>query len=95
MEYEGYEMQKTLSVALAAALTAATAGAALAGDVRGRVEAVDTEANVLVLDNGIQFTYGDDIDEASFGEGDLIKVVYKKTNGALEVRRVGVISKKN
>lgn len=85
-------MKKYLLSILPALLLAAIAVPAHAGDMRGRIEAVDTEANQFTLRNGVSFQYGDDIDETGLAEGAKVKVKYESDNGYFVVKRLKVTS---
>lgn len=69
-----------------------TATTAHAGDVRGRIDVVDTGANQFVLKNGLRFSYNGDVDEAELAKGARVKVSYKNVKGRLHVKRLRVIS---
>ena len=86
-------MSKLLSLLLPAAFVLAMAAPAHASDMRGRVAAVDTEANVFTLRNGVTFYYDDEkISEEGLAAGAKVKVKYKTKRGLFQVTRLRITS---
>jgi hypothetical protein len=88
-------MKKFVSLAVAGILAVATVGAAQAADIRGRIEKVDAENNVIRLKNGVELHYGDDVKEADLAPGASIRAKYESKKGLFEVTALTIISKKD
>ncbi len=88
-------MNKVLSLAVAGVLAVATIGAAQAADIRGRIEKVDTENNIIRLKNGVELHYGDDVNEADLTPGTSVKAKYESKKGLFEVSSLKILSKKD
>lgn len=88
-------MKKVVSLAVAGILAVATVGAAHAADIRGRIEKVDTENNIIRLKNGVELHYGDDVNEADLTPGTSINAKYESKKGSFEVTSLKVTSKKD
>lgn len=88
-------MKKIVSLAIAGVLAVATVGTAYAADIRGRIEKVDAENNVIRLKNGVELHYGDDLNEADLTPGTSIRAKYESKRGVFEVTSLTVTSKKD
>ncbi|MGE0667487.1 MAG: DUF1344 domain-containing protein [Sphingomonadales bacterium] len=88
-------MKTIVSLAVAAVIAAATAGAAHAADIRGRIEKVDAENNIIRLKNGVELSYGDDVNEAELTPGTSIRARYESKKGQFVVTSLKVTSKKD
>ena len=86
-------MKKTVSLVVAGVLAIATIGAAQAADIRGRIEKVDAENNVIRLKNGVELHYADDVNEADLTPGASIRAKYESKKGLFEVTSLTVVSK--
>lgn len=87
-------MKKIVSLAVAGVLAIATIGAAQAADIRGRIDKVDVENNIIRLKNGVELHYGDDVNEADLTPGSSIRAKYESKKGLFEVSSLTVTSKK-
>ncbi len=88
-------MKKIASLAIVGVLAVATVGAAQAADIRGRIEKVDTENNLIRLKNGVELHYGDDVNEADLTPGTSIRAKYESKKGVFEVTSLTITSKKD
>lgn len=88
-------MKNIVSLAVAGILAVATIGAAQAADIRGRIEKLDAENNVLRLKNGVDLHYGDDVNEADLTPGSSIRAKYESRKGLFEITALTVTSKKD
>lgn len=87
-------MKEIVSLAVAGVLAIATIGAAQAADIRGRIDKVDVENNIIRLKNGVELHYGDDVNEADLTPGSSIRAKYESKKGLFEVSSLTVTSKK-
>jgi hypothetical protein len=88
-------MKKIASLVVAGILAVATVSAAQAADIRGRIEKVDAENNIIRLKNGVELHYGDDVNEADLTPGTSIRAKYESKKGLFEVTSLKVTSKKD
>lgn len=88
-------MKKIVSLAVAGIVSVATIGAANAADIRGRIEKVDTENNIIRLKNGVELSYGDDVNEAELTPGTSIRAKYESKKGLFVVSSLKITSKKD
>jgi hypothetical protein len=85
-------MRHLLTAAVAASLL--MAGTASAAEImRGRIESVDAERNMVKLRNGVAFSYGEDVNEAELTPGASVRIAYKSVKGQLVATSVTVTSK--
>ena len=87
-------MKKIMSLAVVGALAVASIGAAQAADIRGRIEKVDVENNVIHLTNGIELHYDDEVNEADLTPGSSLRARYESRRGLFEVSSLKITSKK-
>jgi Cu/Ag efflux protein CusF len=73
---------RVLSIVTAAVLTLAlAAGPALAGEATGKVQKIDTDQKMLVLEDGKELWLKDGASVDTLKEGDKIKVSYEEQDG--------------
>lgn len=88
-------MKKLLSLAVAGIIAVAATSAAQAADIRGRIEKVDTDKNIIKLKNGVELHYGDDVNEADLTPGTSVKAKYESVRGYFQVSKLTITSKKD
>ncbi|MDX1580942.1 MAG: DUF1344 domain-containing protein, partial [Alphaproteobacteria bacterium] len=91
---EGLIMKKAMIALVAAVALFAFTDAEAAG-MRGFIETVDVESNVLTLDNGTYFILGEDLDAAEYVPGSKVKVRYKSSRGDRIATKILVFSTPN
>ena len=88
-------MKTIVSLAVAGIIAVAAAGAAQAADIRGRIDKVDVENNIIRLKNGVELHYGDDVSEADLTPGTSVLARYESKKGQFEVKSLKITSKKD
>jgi len=72
-------MTKTLGIAVA--LVLALSAGALAADVQGKIQSVDTSERVIVLDNGTKLWVAEGVTMEQLKEGASVKASYEERDG--------------
>jgi len=80
----------TKIVVLALALVLGVSGAVWAGDVAGKIQAVDTNERVVVLDDGTKLWIAEGLPIDSLKEGVKVKASYEERDGKNVVTKIEV-----
>lgn len=83
---------KSIAAYFLTTLLVVITGAAEASDMKSRIKSVDTDANIVMLENRVRLTYGDDVDEATLVPGSRVRVRYRTGDGLLRATLLKVLS---
>jgi Cu/Ag efflux protein CusF len=79
-------VRRNQTTSAAALLAGATL--AFAAEATGTIQAIDTTAGTLTLDNGQVFTLSASVNAADWKVGDRVKLTYDEANGEMSVTAV-------